>query len=76
MKRKQGLPTYTPEPLWDYSWFHLLLEILLHNGAPPPSVNRVSGSAPAVIPAKPILFQASRAFRRQDAFGWTFKQML
>ena len=25
---KQGLPTYTPEPLWDYSWFHLLL---LHN---------------------------------------------
>ena len=29
MKRKQGLPTYTrtPEPLWDYSWFHPLLKI-------------------------------------------------
>jgi hypothetical protein len=24
-------PTYTPEPLWDYSWFHQLLKILLHN---------------------------------------------
>ena len=23
--------TYTPEPLWDYSWFHQLLKILLHN---------------------------------------------
>ena len=28
--------TYTPEPLWDYSWFHQLLKILLHNRAPPP----------------------------------------
>jgi hypothetical protein len=28
---KKGLPTYTPEPLWDYSWFHQLLKILLHN---------------------------------------------
>ena len=36
MKWKQGLQTYmyTPEPLWDYSWFHLLLKILLHNWAP------------------------------------------
>jgi hypothetical protein len=25
------------EPLWDYSWFHQLLKILLHNWAPPPS---------------------------------------
>ena len=32
---------------WDYSWFHLLLKILLHNQAPPPPppINRVSGSA-------------------------------
>ena len=28
---KTGLSTYTPEPLWDYSWFHQLLKILLHN---------------------------------------------
>jgi hypothetical protein len=35
MKWKQGLPTYTPEPHWDYSWFHQLLKILLHNWAPP-----------------------------------------
>ena len=35
MKWKQGLPTYTPEPLWDYSWFHQLLKILLHNWASP-----------------------------------------
>jgi hypothetical protein len=28
---KQGLPTYMPEPLWDNSWFHQLLKILLHN---------------------------------------------
>ena len=48
MKWKQGLPTYTPEPLWDYSWFHQLLKILLHNWAPP--VNRVSGSAPVNTP--------------------------
>jgi hypothetical protein len=44
-KWNEGLPTYTPEPLWDYSWFHQLLKILLHSWAPPP-VNRVSGSAP------------------------------
>ena len=37
MKRKQGLPTYTrtSEPLWNYSWFHPLLKILLHNWTPP-----------------------------------------
>jgi hypothetical protein len=35
MKWKQGLPTYTTEPLWDYSWFHLLLKILLHKWATP-----------------------------------------
>jgi hypothetical protein len=34
MKWKQGLPTFTPEPLWGYSWFHLLLKILPHNWAP------------------------------------------
>jgi hypothetical protein len=35
LKWKQGLPTYTPEPLWDYIWFPQLLKILLHNWAPP-----------------------------------------
>jgi len=30
MKRKQGLPIYATEPLWGYSWFHLLLKLLLH----------------------------------------------
>ena len=34
MKWKQGLPTYTPEPLWVYSWFHQLLKILFHNWTP------------------------------------------
>jgi hypothetical protein len=28
---KTRFTAYTPEPLWDYSWFHLLLKILLHN---------------------------------------------
>jgi hypothetical protein len=46
---KQGLPIYTPESLWDYSWFHQLLKILLHSWAPPPPINRVSGSAPVHI---------------------------
>ena len=29
--KKKGLPTYTPEPLWGYSWFHLLLKILFQS---------------------------------------------
>jgi hypothetical protein len=29
--KKKGLPTYTPEPLWDYSWFHQLMKLLLHS---------------------------------------------
>ena len=45
MKWKQGLPTFTPELLWSYSWFHLLLKKLPHNWAPSP-VKRVSGFAP------------------------------
>jgi hypothetical protein len=37
MKLKQDLQTCMPESLWDYSWFHQLLKILLHNWAPSPS---------------------------------------
>ena len=35
--QKQGLPTYTPELLWDYSWFHQLLKNIAPQLCPPPS---------------------------------------
>ena len=48
MKYKQGLPTYTPDPL---CWFHLLLKICymtITEPPPPPPVKRVPGSTPAI----------------------------
>ena len=56
MKWKQGLPTYTPEPLWDYSWFHQLLKILLHNWAPPPTTESLD---PPLISGVHMVFNAN-----------------
>ena len=56
IKWKQGLPTYTPEPLWGYCWFHLLLKILLHSWAPPMYVFSYSQLIKSNISSKPFYY--------------------